>query len=58
MHMLGCNTVSQAKAAAVARIASESAGTKQRPNRSGLWGRDVDNADKVFAELDARWEFL
>jgi hypothetical protein len=58
MHMLGCNTVSQAKAAAVARIASESAGTKRRPNRSGLWGRDVDNADKVFAELDARWEFL
>jgi hypothetical protein len=54
-RMLAFNTPTQAVENKAQRLAKESSGLKPRRYRSGLWGKDAVNADKIVAEVVARY---
>jgi hypothetical protein len=49
--MLAFNTPTQAVANKIQRILRERSGQQPWKNRSGAWGKDSANADKIVAEL-------
>ena len=53
-RMLAFNTPTQAVANRIQRILRERSGQQPWKNRSGAWGKDSANADKIVAELAAR----
>ena len=53
-RMIGFDSTTQSKQRSGDRLENERTGKTPRRDRSGVWGKNSDNVNKLIAELDAR----